>query len=139
MKMNEIDNGAVDDAIDAVADSTTDDEPEGDRRQPARRAHHPGGECDGGDDGDADEQPAAEVGILLEQPVGDAAVPHQHEVEERRDPDRTGRLQRQVVEHPELGGEVDDEHQRRDADADLQMRADAAPRRAVHSAQAPAP
>ena len=65
-----------------------DDQAERQRRKDPARVPQPHAEKDGAADAEQDQKPAAEIAVLGQEPVADAAVPHHDEIEERRDRDR---------------------------------------------------
>src|SRR5215211_2329334 len=100
VEMDEVEHRPVGDAVDRVAERAADDQPERGGDERVRRPPDPRREPDAGDDRERDEGPAAEFAILLEQPVGDAAVPDHDEVEEGAKPDRLAL--RQHVDEQEI-------------------------------------
>src|SRR5215211_6109495 len=82
VEMDEVEHRPVGDAVDGVAERAADDQPERSGDERVRRPPDPQRKPDAGDDRDRDEGPAAEFAVLLEQPIGDAAVPDHDQVDE---------------------------------------------------------
>src|SRR5215216_3032398 len=118
VEMDEVEHRPVGDAVDGVAERAADDQPERGGDEPVRRPPDPQRKPDAGDDRDRDEGPAAEFAVLLEQPVGDAAVPDHDQVEERHQPDRLALREHVDEEEIELRRLIERKRRERDERAE---------------------
>ena len=88
VEQDEIRHRAVESPIDGVAQAPPMSRPSAMAMTPTFVPASHTRQDDRGDDGQRDERPPARRLVLLEEPVGDAPVPDEREVEERRHPDR---------------------------------------------------
>ena len=122
MEMHEVEHRAVDRPVDRVADRAPDDEAERGGQEPRSGAAHPQAQPERGGDRERDEQPAAEIALLLEQAVGDAPIPDHDDIGERPEPPRLGHHQIRAEIEPELGGLVERERQERGGEPEAEGR-----------------
>ena len=101
MKREKVSDGTKPDAIDSISNGPADDEPQAQRRQTARKLREPNRERYHRTERHRDKYPAASIAILLQKPIGDAAIPRHHHIEKRRKHDL---LHRARLEHPDRPG-----------------------------------
>ena len=86
------------------------------------RARHPDRQHDHGDRLDRHQRDLGELAVVLEPAEADPDIPGQHQVEERRHPDRAAMGDVEHVEQPELRGLIEHQRDDRGDDAGAEVR-----------------